>query len=456
MSLIAVVNLASGATATCCTLAAFVGTELRGVAQAGDPLPFGPYQGARSFLMLIYSASNGNGETVTFKFWDGTEVFDAPESFSYSIDGTQGSVPSPYVITTAVEQRIALSAGWTWFSMNVRGSDSSLGTVLASVAASSGDSIKGPTTFSQYYDGYGWYGTLTALSVTSMYKIKLSSPSTLSYVAPRVALSTELQLTQNWNFLPYLLHEDRSLSLGLPSFAYSNGDFIKSQLQFAEFYEGYGWYGSLTTMEQGKGYMMRLTSAGVTSYATAGARRKLQLPDDVRVAPPTGHIFDLKESKTRAREAVERKLLEQILREQLPSKSDLDVSRYEQSMAITSRVVLDGEVQEKGTLVALVGNEVRGFSGPSATPVPFGPHRGEYAFEIMVYAGAVGAHAAPSPEQVNFMFISGERVISLNIARRSTAADAHAKAALPFVDDDVQGSVLAPVSFVGSLSGSDD
>ena len=49
-------------------LAAFVDDEQRGVAQA-TPIPFGPYAGQYSFLMLIYS-NEASGETVTFKFYN--------------------------------------------------------------------------------------------------------------------------------------------------------------------------------------------------------------------------------------------------------------------------------------------------------------------------------------------------------------------------------------------------
>ena len=84
-------------------------------------------------------------------------------------------------------------------------------------------------------EGYGWFGTLTTISVTSMYKLKLTVEQTLSLTAPRVALSTELRLSAGWNHLPYLRPESWPLSTGLPSLAYLTGDFIKSQSSFATF-----------------------------------------------------------------------------------------------------------------------------------------------------------------------------------------------------------------------------
>ena len=168
-----------------------------------------------------------------------------------------------------------LNRGWTWFSLYVQSSDSSINAALSSVNAVLGDYIKSISSFAQFYDGYGWYGTLTALSKTSMYKIKLASSQTLSITAPPISASTQLSLTSGWNYLPYLLPNARPLTQALPSFTYQNGDLIKGQASFSTYYAGYGWFGSLVTLEPGRGYMLKLSLSGSTSYATAGGARRV-------------------------------------------------------------------------------------------------------------------------------------------------------------------------------------
>lgn len=495
-AIVSLVHLQSGTYASIGTLAAFVGTELRGVGPASAALPFGPYRGATSFQMLVYG--DVPGETVTFKFWDGTFEWTNPESFPFTADGVVGSVPAPFIITTAtpppsppppspppspppplppsppppmpppspppvIEQRIPLARGWTWFSLNVRGPDSSINTVLASVSGSTGDTIKTISQFATYYTGYGWYGTLQATS-TTMYKIKLARAATLSYTAQRTPLSTELALDRGWNFLPYLHHETKPLASGMPAFPYASNDNIKSQAQFSTFYEGYGWFGSMSSLIPGQGYMLKLSSTGVTSYATSYAggvnRRKLTggLPavaaEGIDEAPDKYIARD--ESKAKARQQVEMKMLTEPLRGLLPALRPLEVAKFGQSMTITSQVLLDGEVQEKGTLVAHIGSEIRGVAGPSASPTPFGPHRGERTFDMAVYSDDADAGDGPLPKYVEFTFVSGELAIPLTVSppgvtRGLTDKTGLGAKMLPFVADDVLGNALEPTFFRGSI-----
>ena len=143
-----------------------VGNEVRGVVTVGTSLPFGPYAGTASFIMLIDAAAAG--ETVTFKFWDGADVWDCPETISFAIDAVIGSVPSPYIVTTAVTLTVSLSAGWSWLSINVA-VPAALNLALGELASNltQNDTIKSISQFSTYYDGYGWYSALTELAPIS-------------------------------------------------------------------------------------------------------------------------------------------------------------------------------------------------------------------------------------------------------------------------------------------------
>ena len=60
-----------------------------------------------------------------------------------------------------------------------------------------------------------------------------------------------------------------SISSGLPthSAGYVQGDSIKSIVKFAQFYDGYGWFGPLTTLSPGTGYMFKLANAGKAAFA---------------------------------------------------------------------------------------------------------------------------------------------------------------------------------------------
>ena len=59
-----------------------------------------------------------------------------------------------------------------------------------------------------------------------------------------------------------------------------------------------------------------------------------------------------------------------------------------------------------GVLAAFVGNEVRGVAGASPIAIPFPPHAGKRAFDMMIYGGAPG-------EEITFKFWDGIRTLAL-------------------------------------------
>ena len=44
------------------------------------------------------------------------------------------------------------------------------------------------------------------------------------------------------------------------NFSAEDGDFIKSQSTFSQYYAGYGWYGGVTTMTPFSGYLVNVSS----------------------------------------------------------------------------------------------------------------------------------------------------------------------------------------------------
>ena len=46
------------------------------------------------------------------------------------------------------------------------------------------------------------------------------------------------------------------------TFGYANGD----QLHFSEYYDGYGWFGTLTTLEPGSGYQAKVAAGGSATF----------------------------------------------------------------------------------------------------------------------------------------------------------------------------------------------
>ena len=54
---------------------------------------------------------------------------------------------------------------------------------------------------------------------------------------------------------------------------FTDGDLIKSQSHFSTYVAGYGWFGTLSLLEPGQGYMFKLASSNTLTFTIA--HRKL-------------------------------------------------------------------------------------------------------------------------------------------------------------------------------------
>ena len=88
---------------------------------------------------------------------------------------------NPFVLTipiTEVTTEVQLVPGWNWFSVNATGEEMTLNTVLSSVNGSM-DYIKSQTSYSEYYDSYGWWELLKTSIIKRCIKQQLIHPMLL-------------------------------------------------------------------------------------------------------------------------------------------------------------------------------------------------------------------------------------------------------------------------------------
>jgi len=144
--------------------------------------------------------------------------------------------------------------------------DFSVQSVFAGLTLSTGDAVKNQFTFAEHYEGYGFFGTLSVLTHTESYKIKLSKANTLTTSGTPVSIPMSKTLNSGWTWIPYPFQIEVSLKRGMPTFAYSGGDACKSFGEFTEYYDGYGWYGTLTTLRPGYGYTLKTANKGTATF----------------------------------------------------------------------------------------------------------------------------------------------------------------------------------------------
>jgi Secretion system C-terminal sorting domain len=249
-------------------IGAFVGDELRGSAYVQYIRDLDRYLA----FITVYS-NQVSGETVTFRIWDASTCLlygQAAESFVFETNDLIGSPLVPQVIHTNNLVRVAIPIlwGWNWISYNVNLPDPSVNTALASLTAPQGATIKGQTSFSQYFNsGNLWAGSLSQLSHLTMYQYRSNGLDSIILLGSPVNLeTTTIPIVQGWNWISYLPLQGMTVDSALQSLVPLNGDVVKSQTTFAQYVAGVGWLGNMSFMRPTQGYLLRLSNPGTLQY----------------------------------------------------------------------------------------------------------------------------------------------------------------------------------------------
>ena len=252
-------------------IGAFVNDMPRGEAYLQYDAAFDSY-----FVYLsIYSNDGTSGEEVTFKIWDALNG----KVLTASIDGLPktifiqnqilGSKRNPVIFSgdQFTEQYIDLNKGWTWVSFHV--ADSRFNDIKATFEESvlaNDDQIKSQNQFTRF-ENENWFGSLTQLQNTKMYKVKLAQSNILKLIGNDIDESqVNISLSQGWNWLSFPIHRSISLSDALAFYNPTDGDVIKDQYSFAIYDEGSGWSGTLNYMQSNRGYMIKSGASQTFNY----------------------------------------------------------------------------------------------------------------------------------------------------------------------------------------------
>lgn len=175
--------------------------------------------------------------------------------------------------------------GWDWYSTFI---DMTTFNVLDSLKKDLGDkglTIKSQTQFLNYENGI-WDGNLTQLANEQMYMIKTSDSVDINHVACYTnGHEHQITIREGWNHIGYVSRYANSLENALQTLTPADGDIIKSYDQGFSIYYSLleGWYGSLTQLQPGVGYMYKSGNASdmILEYpepARAQGRQMEMLP----------------------------------------------------------------------------------------------------------------------------------------------------------------------------------
>ena len=157
-----------------------------------------------------------------------------------------------------INTNINLYSGWNWISINVINNDMSLNSFLSSIDGN-GQFIKDQEYYADYYDDFGWFGSLNEIDNVSMYKLKMYDNDSINISAFSVDVSnTYLNLSAGWNWIGYSPQNSYDINSVLSNIPYGTAEFIKSQYYYSDFYEDLGWFGSLEQLDPYLGYLLKV------------------------------------------------------------------------------------------------------------------------------------------------------------------------------------------------------
>jgi hypothetical protein len=331
---------------------AYVDGQLRGVAR----VEFKPGLGYMVFL-TVYS-NNVVGETIDFQIWDASacELYaNILESFPFNDNEIIGTLGNPQILHTSgdILRKIYLHPGWNWISMNLNLSDSLINPALSSLSnPTNGSTIKTQGSFSQYTTSLNqWVGNLSDISPLKMYQFLGSNEDSLSITGTQLDANISIPVSSGWNWIGYLPNVKLPVGVALASLTPTNGDIIKSQLEFAVYDETLGWVGSLGFMKSPNGYLLKSTNNDTLSYPNIN-----NFTDDNNLASRTLQNVDDK-SRTDV----------DLLSESVSSgiNWDVDPTKYEYNMnaiIIVANDQVPNVLKEGDEVGVFVNNDVRGSS----------------------------------------------------------------------------------------------
>ena len=131
-------------------------------------------------------------------------------------------------------------------------------------------------------------GNLLDISPLKMYQFIGSNDDSLSVTGTQLAANTSIPISSGWNWIGYLPNVKLPVGVALASLSPTNGDIIKSQLEFAVYDATHGWVGSLNFMKSPNGYLLKSTNTDTLWYPNINnfthgdnaASRTLQNVDD--------------------------------------------------------------------------------------------------------------------------------------------------------------------------------
>lgn len=171
-----------------------------------------------------------------------------------------------------------LNYGWTWWTTSIEMDGVDGLAILENALGDNGVMIASQSNgFVQNYGANGWYGSLESINNESAYRVKTSDYT--QFIFPGVIANPAdhpVTVYKGWTYIGYMAADRMNINEALAGLQATDGDIIKSQQAFANYYEDYGWFGSLTMLKPGEGLMYKSLNDEEVTFTYPGVAKGME------------------------------------------------------------------------------------------------------------------------------------------------------------------------------------
>lgn len=375
-------------------------TSLVEISATVDPEDAGVVTGEGNYAIgasctLTATANEG----YQFAYWtlNDVEVSTNP-TFSFTV-----AEAASYVAHFQYVHSRSLVEGWNWWSTCIEQDGINGLEMLENSLGASGIRIQSKNASVdriEYEGNVYWYGSLTSINNEQMYKIRTNAACEATIVGDVANMGNHpITINNGWNWIGFPSSLSLSVGTALANFTPEANDVIKGRNGSATYISSgeYNlWYGTLTTLEPGYGYMYKSNSNVSKTLTFQNGRNE----------------------KTKA--VAESTLFEPM------------VDNYPSNMLVISVIELDNDEvhSEDYELAAFVGSECRG------------------SVRLM--------YVEPMDRYVAFLLVFGDTEESISFVLSDGQTECYSQENLTYTSDGIVGSLTEPTTLHFSTLGTND
>ena len=178
--------------------------------------------------------------------------------------------------TSTVTQSTELAQGYNWWSTYIEQEGINGLEMLENSLGGNGVAIRSQASgYTDYYgEDYGWWGSLTSINNESSYRVVASTHCTVTMTGTEAVPSQHpITLNHGWTWMGYVPSTAMDVNTAMAGMEATDGDMLKSQQGYSDYYPNYGWYGSLNTIEPGMGLMYYSASGETVTFTYPDSNR---------------------------------------------------------------------------------------------------------------------------------------------------------------------------------------